>query len=206
MSRLLGSCPPTPAVATERMAILPKGIALSHFSSRHRDSLGPTEVMPFGPWRAALVLSQSCVDAISALHTDQISQSALRFLLGLGCPICCYQSSRAGAMQPSYCFRGTTATRWSRPGVLSRSRTVSSNARRDRIHSPCTCMRAFGLRSSYSHTTLAVSRHSCGIRDREAIPVSLTVLFARRGCPCRTFSKPDRLLPWRAYEIPPDLA
>jgi len=186
------------------MAILPKGTALSHFFVAAPGQVRFDRVMPLGILAGRPLVYRSFTSRLLPRQPDFPTGATL--LLGLGCPTCCHQSSRAGAMQPSYCFRGTTATRRPRPGILSRSRTMCLIASAMQTHDPRACMRAFGLRSSYSHTTLAVSRHPFGSRDREAIPVSLTILPCTARLPVLDFLGTGRLLPWRAYEIPPDLA
>jgi len=116
-------------------------------------------------------------------HTPRrdVSATAQRLFSDRAAPLVRYVPREAYRMQPSYCFRGATATRRfsdplrnhtfvqrpphafnTRPGIGFRACLWSFGTRhywwcsRPRSNVPFTCTRAFVLAASYSRTTLAV--------------------------------------------------
>jgi hypothetical protein len=128
-------------------------------------------------------------------HVNRFSRLTLRSLLGLGCSTCCFMASRPWAMQPSYCFRGATATHWLRDREMSLD--LGSRDCHPGMAHPMILLPARG----HSEAILILAHYSCrppwlvGVRDRKATSGFESRPFCRSRLPTTDFLGTRLLMP-----------
>jgi len=212
MPRHTRRLPTKPGLCTSRFD-LPKGDRVKPLFSRHRSRLNTrANVFRHGYQRVLFYRNVSFPLQELLCHTTVISTAMALTLLGHTIvPMCSIDTALRSlfrtwllhvfhihpvlrgwrGMHPSYCFRGTTATRWRRPILLRPISDVVSGFPETITRSPA---HEHSLAVSYSCTTLAVTPHLFGSGVRTAVPVFAYPSFLISKSPPKSFSERARYL------------